>query len=276
MALTDSPYNEPFPMWSTEQETPHPQRYLPLPTATTLKDTSLFGIPLKSAFTGQTMSDATLEGYIQKAISRLEHELNIFITPVAFEERQDYSRELWTQQNAWMKLNNGPILDVQEVSLSFGSGTPLPPIITFPLEYVTVHPQDPAIQLVPILGTPTAGFVLSSFAGAQFAALMAAGIYQFPNAVKIRYRAGFDKDKCPALISGLVEKMAAVMAMSALGPVFMPYNSVSIGLDGVSQGTGSAGINFFATRLQDLQTQIQQEIEAAKSYYLKRILIDYI
>jgi hypothetical protein len=261
---------------SESEETPHPQRFMPIPTAATLKSKSLFGIPLRSALTNQTISDDVLEQYIQQAVSEIEHSLNMFISPVHFDERHDYDRELWTQQNAWLKLNNSPILDVQSVQLSFGNGVPLPPVVDFPLEFVYVNAQEGALRLVPVLGTATSGFVLSSFAGAQMMALVAAGVYQFPGAVKIQYRAGFDLNKLPALLAGLIEKKAAYLALSVLGPVLFPFNSVSIGIDGVSQSSGNAGNQFLAYRMQDLDKQIQQDMDAARSYYCKRLLIDYI
>jgi len=260
---------------NSEQEQPSVTRYLPLPTAQTLKETSLFGIPLKSALTGQTISDTTLNDYITKAISRLEHELNIFITPVAFEERHDYDREIWTQQYAWIKLNNSPILNCQSVQLSFGNGTPLPPLVEFPLEFVYVNGQEGAIRLVPVLGTATSGFVLSSFAGAQFMALMAMGVFNFPGAVLVKYRAGFEPDKVPAMVSGLIEKMAALMALSALGHLIFPYSSIGIGLDGTSQSVGTPGIQFLTGRIADLKEQVQQELDAARNYYQKKLLIDF-
>lgn len=258
-----------------EQQQPAVTRYLPLPTPQTLKDTSLFGIPLKSSLTGQTVSDTTLNNYIIKAISHLEHELNIFITPVNFEERHDYDREIWTQQYAWIKLNNSPVLDCQSVQLSFGNGTPLPPLVEFPLEFVYVNGQEGALRLVPVLGTATSGFVLSSFAGAQWMALVAMGVFNFPGAVLIKYRAGFEPDKVPAMISGLIEKMAALMALSSLGHLIFPYSSVGIGADGLSQSVGTPGIQFLTGRIADLKEQVQQELDAAKNYYQKKFLIDH-
>jgi hypothetical protein len=277
MSISNSPYNNPFPHWSTEEESPHPERYLPIPTPAILKRTSLFGIQLKSSLTGETLPDETIQDYIAKAISRVEHELNIFITPVHFSERHDYNRKMWAQSYAWIKLNNSPVLDVQEIKLSFSNQSePEPALINFPLEHVFVDPQDSAIRLVPAYGSSLSGFLLSSFAGAQFHAMIASGLDVFPGAVRIKYRAGFDNDKCPALIASLVEKMAAYMVLSNLGHLIFPYNSVSIGIDGVSQGTGNAGNQFLTGRLQDLAQQIQQEMEAVKSYYNKRVLVDFI
>ena len=275
MSITNSPLNPPFPFMNSEQEQPSVTRYLSLPTPQSLKETSLFGIPLKSALTGQTISDAVLNDYITKAISRLEHELNIFITPVAFEERHDYDREIWTQQYAWMKLNNSPILNVQSIQLSFGNGTPLPPLVEFPLEFVYVNGQEGAIRLVPVLGTATSGFVLSSFAGAQWMALIAMGVFNFPGAVLVKYRAGFEPNKVPAMISGLIEKMAALMVLSTIGHLIFPYSSIGIGLDGASQSVGTPGVQFLTGRIADLKEQVQQELDAARNYYLKKLIIDF-
>jgi hypothetical protein len=274
MSITNSPLNPPFPFMNSAQEQPSVTRYLPLPTPQTLKDTSLFGIPLKSALTGQTMSDETINHYIIKAVSQLEHELNIFITPVDFDERHDYDREIWTQQYAWVKLNNAPILNVQSVQLSFGNGTPLPPLVEFPLEFVYVNGQEGAVRLVPVLGTATSGFVLSSFAGSQWMALIAMGVFNFPGAVRVQYRAGFESDKVPAMISGLVEKMAALMVLSAIGHLIFPYSSIGIGLDGASQSVGTPGVQFLTGRIADLKEQVQQELDAARNYYLKKFIID--
>ena len=274
MPISNTPHNKPFPFMEKEHEGKI-ERYLPLPTVQTLKDTSLFGIPLKSAFTGETIPDTTLADCILKAVSELEHALNIFIMPVQFEERHDYNREIWTQQYAWQKLNNSPILDVQSVELSFGNGTPLPPLVSFPLEFCYVNSQEGAIRLVPVLGTPTSGFILSSFAGAQWNALLAAGIFEFPGAVKVIYRAGFDLCKIPAMIAGLIEKMAAYQALMILAPLLFIYTSVSIGIDGTSQSSSNMGSQFLALRLTGLKAEIDSELDIARNYYLKSFIIDF-
>lgn len=275
MPISNTPHNESFPAFNVNQEGGI-NRYLPLPTAQTLRNNSLFGIPLRSSFTGQEVSDEMLSNYVSKAISELEHSLNIYVMPVQFTERYDYDKEIWTRSYAWQKLYNGPVLDVQSVQLSFGNGTPLPPIVDFPLEFCFVDPQDAAIRLVPVLGTPTAGFTLSSFSGAQWSALLAAGVANFPGAFLVTYRAGFDLNKVPALIAGLIEKMAALQVLSTMGPLIFPFNSVSLGLDGVSQSSGTAGPQFLASRINDLKESIAKELDTAKGYYLKRTYIDYL
>ena len=275
MAISKTPTEQPFPFQNDVQEST-PTRYLNMPTAETLKASGLFGIPLKSSITGQTLSDATLEDFIAKATSLLEHELNIFITPVHFTERHDYDKEIWTQSYAWQKLNNSPILDVDSVQLAFGTGVPLPALVDFPKEFVYVNALEGVIRLVPVLGTATSGFLQSSFSGAQWASLLAAGATQFPGAFLIKYRAGFEKDKVPALIAGLIDKMAALQVLSMIGPLLFPWSSVGISADGLSQSVGNPGPQFLAGRIADLKEQIETEMKAARNYYLKSFIIDYI
>ena len=285
MPNSTTPHNTPFPLWSVNQESPHPERYIPLPTPQSLKDGELFGIPLTSALTGQTVSDNTLEINIQKAISWLEHELRIFITPVEFQESHDYDRIQWTQQFAYFKVNHTPVLDVSALGLRFGNtgtnnipGNPLNTnqYVNIPNEFIYVTPMDGSIRLVPTSNTQVGNFILSIISGSTFAATVAGRLTYFPGAVQIKYRAGFEQDQVPALIVDLIEKKAAVILLSSLSPVLFPYNSVSTSIDGVSQGVSNGGVNFLSKRIQDLQEQIQIQLEAAKTYYNKRIIFDYV
>jgi hypothetical protein len=92
--------------------------------------------------------------------------------------------------------------------------------------------------------------------------------------VFVRYRAGFERHKVPALLVALIENLAAYKFLSTLGPVLFPYNSTSVGIDGTSQSVSTPGPLFLQNRLNDLQKMIQTEMEAAKGYYQRRFLVD--
>lgn len=115
MSITKTPTVAPFPSWSTEQD-PTAIRYLPLPTAQLMRKRSLFGLPLKSFITGEEITDDTLEVYITEAISQIEHELDLYITPTVFEERHDYNREMQFWSFGYTKLNHTPILNVESIN----------------------------------------------------------------------------------------------------------------------------------------------------------------
>jgi hypothetical protein len=274
VGIIRTPTINPFPAWATHQEI---DRYLPLPTPATMKQGPLFGLPLKSFLTGQVVQDCTIDSYISQAISEIEHTINLFITPVTFSERHDYSREMQFWSFGVTKLHNSPILNVEEYELTFNNGIGIPgslPLVKIPLEFIHVQPGDGTIQLVPAQGVTISGFIVSIYSGLGYHAFNSQAISYWPGAVFVKYRAGFEKHKVPALLVALIENLAAYKFLSALGPVLFPYNSTSVGIDGTSQSVSTPGPLFLQNRLKDLQNMIQTEMEAAKGYYQKRFLVD--
>jgi len=65
------------------------------------------------------------------------------------------------------------------------------------------------------------------------------------------------------------------MALSALGHLIFPYSSVGVNIDGTGQSVSTPGIQFLTGRIADLKEQVQQELDAARNYYQKKLLIDF-
>ncbi len=275
MAISKTSPIEQFPSWATEEETPKVTRFEPIPTPAILKAKALFGIPLRSSITQEVISDAALQSWINEAISEVEHVLDLYITPVTFTEKHDYLGSMWRNSFAYIKLNHSNVITVNRVQLSFNNDVSQPGIIDFPLEHVHLQPQDATIQLVPAFGTSVSGFILSAFSGSHYHALNSALAASIPGAVRVSYTAGFPEDKVPAMLTSLIENMAALNALSTLGPLLFPYSSVSINIDGLGQSVGTPGPAFLANRISDLKEQIERGMEAAKGYYEKRFIVDY-
>jgi len=276
MAITRTPTIEGFPSWATDEGTNPVERFLSLPDADNLKSTKLFGIPLKSALTNDEVPDSTITDYITVAISEIEHELDLYITPVKFNEQHDYTRENFTWSYNFTKLNHPNILEVSSVELTFSNNMATEGFVQFPLEHVHVRPQEGVIQLVPAFGTSLSGFLLSAFSGTQFHALRAMGISNFPGGLRIEYTAGFAKDKVPAVLVELIKVKAALKLLSDLGPVLFPHNSVSIGLDGLSQSTSNPGPQFLRNRMDELEKQEKALRDTAAGYYQRKFVCDTI
>jgi hypothetical protein len=273
MPKSSTPRVSVFPFSATEVDE-SVNRFSDIPDIAKMRNVFLFGIPLQSALTKQTVSDEMIQTYIDSAISELEHELDLTLTPTTYSDRYEFDREMFANSFAWTKLNHKPIIDVSEVSIVFSNDEQK--TVDFPREFIYPNHQDGAVRLVPAVGTTMQGFLLSTFAGAALWALYLSNNSQFPGGLRVVYRAGFEKGKVPALITGLIGNMAAYKLLTNIGPLLFPYSSVSIGLDGASQSVGTPGIGFLAGRIKDLETQIQQQKEAAKTYYLKNFLIDFI
>jgi hypothetical protein len=279
MSITKTQTHSPFPAFEIDQEST-PTRYLPIPTPASLRQTVLFGLPLRSFLTGEEVSDAALQQYIDQSISEIEHQLDIYISPVTFRERHDYSGQLQWWSWGYMKVNHGPILDVSKFQLTFNNGVPNSPgsfpLIDIPLEYIHTQPQEQTIQLVPAMGVTVSGFIASVYSGFAYHSMGAGGISTWPGAILVEYRAGFEGGKVPALLVGLIENMAAFKMLSIMGPILFPHNGVSISIDGTSQSTSTLGPAFLQNRLADLEKIIQQQQDAARGYYQKKFLIDYV
>lgn len=273
--ISQTPTISQFPIWSTEQD-PTANRYMPMVTPAKMRVQSLFGIPLKSAFTGQEMTDDTLQHYIDEAISEVEHILDIYITPVVFQEKHDYNKEMFMWSFAYLKLNHPNVISVKQVAISFNNSFEQPVSVDFPKEHVHIMPQEGVLQLVPATGTTLGGFVLSIFFGVQFHAMRLANILDYPGAIRVTYESGFEKDKVPALLVGLIETIAAIRVLSALGPILFPHNSVSISIDGVAQGTSNPGPAYLRQRMDELNKIKDEQLDAAKGYYQRKFLIDYV
>lgn len=265
-----------FPVWAPDgnDSTGQFQRYMPLPTAEKLKQRALFGIPLRSQLTGETISDETLKYYIDAAVSELEHELDLYITPVTFEEKHDYNRHEFNWSYNYTKLQHGNVLSINKVELSFTNMPSINGFINFPLEMVHIMHQEGVMQLVPATGAALSGYSLAAFGGAQFYALWQAGMQQFPGAVRINYTSGFEDGKIPAAVVDLIENMAAYKILTFIGPLLFPHTSIGISIDGTSQSVGTPGPQFLAQRIKDLKDIVDQGKEAVKGYYQRRYQID--
>lgn len=265
-----------YPVWAKDGEdvTGHFERYSELPTPTDMKDRALFGIPLKSQLTGQEVSDSMIKHYIDSAISELEHELDLYITPVTFEEKHDYKKHEFTWNYNYLKLNHPNVICIEKVELSFSNGSEQG-FVDFPLEHVHLMPQEGVMQLVPAFGTSLSGFLLSAFSGTQFHALRAIGLNEFPGGVRVKYQAGFEEGKVPMAIIELIENMAAYKLLTFVGPTLFPYNSVGVSIDGTSQSVSTPGPQFLAQRIKDLEGIINQSKDAVKGYYQRKFNIDY-
>jgi len=274
MTISKTNQVQPFPSWSIDQNGTN--RYMPIPTATDMKRRSLFGIPLTSKLTGETVQDETLDDYVRQSISEIEHELDLYITPTQFQERHDYDREMQFWSFGYTRLHHSPILNVNKYQLTFNNGVAGIPLVDMPLEFIHVQPQDGTIQLVPANGVGISGFIASVYSGLGFHAFNSQAITHWPGAVLVEYTAGFPAGQIPALLAGLIENLAAYKFLSTIGPLLFPYSSVGISIDGTSQSVGTPGPAFLAQRLGELEKIVQKQMEAARGYYQKRFFIDYL
>jgi hypothetical protein len=277
MPLAYTPTISQFPIWATDQaELPAGiSRYHSMVTPTEMRRSTLFGIPLKSALTQEMLSDEVIQRYIAQAVNEIELATDLYIYPVTFKEKHDYNKEVFNWSYCYIKLNHPNVLNVTKVEISYINDVQKEGFVQFPLEHVHLMPQEGVLQLVPAVGSTFGGFLLTAFAGAQYQAMRYLGATDYPGAIRVEYKCGFEEGKIPAAVAGLIEVTAAYNILSAMGPILFPFSSISISIDGVSQGNSMPGPGFLQQRMGELDKRKQELMATVKGYFQRSLLVDF-
>jgi len=246
---------------------PHFSRTQPLITPQRIKAEFLFGIPLTSSLTNETMPDDTIKSFIEQAVGEAEISLNIPIQPVRktdsfpFERADDWGLGL-------RSFSTWPVLKVERLYATFpGRMPPNAALVNeagevdFPTSWVRLgyETASPAFNILPVAG---GDLILNQAPDninfTPFRALFLTWMKTYPHVWTVQYMAGFDFDRIPIAVNTLVGLYAARAIMSQLGPVLFPHQSYGIGIDGMSQSVATPGPAFLAQKMQEIEMRIQE------------------
>jgi len=220
-----------------------------------VRDKYLFGINIEDAF-GNELPDSTIQQYIDDAVSLLEHDLDISITPVYnYVEQMDYRLNEYIDWG-YMALNNYPVIQINKmemVILRDETGEP-EAIQEIPNAWIVLQEHDGIIRLMP---------------NARFPAKLAIGArgYWFPELLRadaipafwrVTYDYGFEDGKVPMLVNQAIGLTAAITALIIGGNLVIGAGiaSQSISLDGLSQSistTASAENSAYSATIKEYQ-----------------------
>lgn len=232
----------------------------------------LFGIPLTSSLTGETIADASLKNFIKKGIAEVETAVRITISPVRMKDRFDFERaddlQFGTRQ-----LTRWPVIKVEHLKALWpgrsealaGADPNQSEEADYPTSWVVLTGDTGLVRIVPnssgIVGAD-AIFLTSGYRSA-----MIGGMKSWPNMWRIHYIAGFEPDKVPDLVNDAIGTCAALRFLSMMGPVIFPYASQSIGLDGMSQAVATAGPQWLQMRMQELEQERDRLVNLLKTHF---------
>lgn len=250
-------------------------RVEPFLTPDKIRNEFLFGIPLVSLITGQSLTDETIKSVIRRAANLVETECKIDVFPVQRMIRIDFD---WTKQNqgfSHMKLRYAPVKSIEEVTIrlinskNYVDGQLTDPnadqeggvIYSMPLDWINLQAEGhrgviyfTPLQTVYTGGYPNTGIGSTGTADIQAATIMSA-INQtrwYPGFWAIKATFGFEDGSIPSPINELIACYASMEILSLIGATNW-YSGKSIGIDGVSQSVSNPGPQVFATRMQDLK-----------------------
>ena len=230
------------------------KRVAPLMSVDELKRTYLFGIDIVDN-NGNELSQEAYQDYLDNAVSMLEHELDISITPRKEVEDRDYHmNEYWDW--GYFQLNNFPVIQVDKMELIYfrdenGEAETLQEI---PNNWIRIQPHDGILRLIPNARFP-ANLQVDQV-GNYFPEILRTRMV--PHLWRITYTHGF-KDGCvPVLINQAIGYLAAIQALIIAGNLVIGagISAQSISLDGLSQSittTASAENSSYSATIKEYQ-----------------------
>lgn len=233
-------------------------------TVAQLKARYLFGVDLRDD-SGNILTEATFAHYILAAVRWMEHELDIPILPTVFVEQHDYYRNDFGAY-AFLKLDNAPVLSVEEFRVQYPSGQN---VIVWPNEWLRLNAAEGHLQVVPTAGTLSEVLIGT---GGGFLPALYGGLPYLPQLFQVTYTAGFASGKVPRNIVDLIGMFASMGPFNIFGDLIAGAGiaSFSLSLDGLSQSintTSSATNSGYGSRIIQYLKQIKQQIPVLRRYY---------
>lgn len=246
----------------------------PLLDVETYKKRYLFGVDLRDG-NGDEIEDSVIESYLCAAQDYIEHILEAPIEPQEFTEHLDYKLSEY-RTYVYLQLSKYPIVEVDEVNLSFGNGFR----IEFPEEWYKVYGKPGQIQLLPTFGTFQRLIFTSS---GQVAPSVLYGRYA-PQILEVKgkYGIGDDEGRVQPIINqaiGLYASIYMLQMLGDIGPGGPGVSSTSVSMDGLSQSLStaiSATNNLFGASILKYTDMLQKTIIPMLLKHYKRIKLTHI
>jgi hypothetical protein len=224
---------------------------------------------------GINYTDDDLKDRIQMATAEAELELKTPIFAEEFFERLAFDRNTY---NAWvyLKSENRPIQTIISLKIESSNFERIYEIDPSWLEMGNAYKGQ--INVVPLLAAYSAGGSMTAYAnGAAAYLLIAANVAWVPAYWSVRFTAGLSgtTGTVPIVVNNLIGTMATIQILSGAA-LANPYNSVSLGQDGISQGQSSAGVQVFAGRIQELMLSKETLLGQIKRAFNTKMFITNI
>jgi len=239
-------------------------------TVEALKTRFLLGINL-TLDDGTPYPDEFFEYNIKSAISLLEHELDIYITPTDKIDKIDFRSPNYYNWN-FVQLDHYPVIEVSKWEVIFPSNSTL---FEYPVEWIRIDNDKGILRLFPDQGNIPQWMV-----NASFLPYLVMGHSHLPHFYNVTYKAGFAEDAIPFAINEAIGLISSMLPLDTAGDLIAGAGiaNYSISIDGQSQsiGTTSSATNSgYGARLNSYKDRLKNNMNTLRNYY-KGILFDSI
>lgn len=246
-------------------------RLEPLITPEEVRTQHLFGIPLVSFFpdpvTGkrQVFTNEIIKEVIVRSVSIVETETNLDIFPIQRREKHDWDRALY-MSFGYFQLLHKPCSSIEQISVSPPDNSDI--FIVPPLWVETARLQYGNVNIIPLLVSlqTQGGVVQATTAGAAVFLSIFSNRNYVPSFWAINYTTGFPNGNLPRIFNELIGTVAAMEILGMLAATYR-YQSVSLGIDGMSQSQSGPGPQLFAVRMQQLTDKRKMLTKKLRSMY---------
>jgi len=228
-------------------------------TVKQLKERYLFGLLDVTDSEGNSISDETLQVYINNAVSMLEHYLDIAIMPrTDVEEKDYYANDYWDW--GYFQLNHFPLLSIDKMEISYlkdNDGNDIS-IQEIPKAWIHTNKDTGIVRLIPNNKFPAN---LQVGSGGNFFPELFRRHSHVPQLWHITYTHGFAEGCIPVLFNAAIGLTAAMYALSVAGNLVLGAGIAgsSLSLDGLSQSiqtTPSAENSAYSATLKEYQARM--------------------
>lgn len=217
-----------------------------------------------------------LKDWIELATNEFELMSNLSINRVQHKERIPFDRNAY-KSFVYMKLNNGPILSIEEVIIESSNKETIYRLPPDWIEMGLAHKRQ--INLIPILSIfGASGLQDGQASNAGLIFIQAVNNFQWlPAFYSVTYTCGLtnEEGKIPKIVNDIIGMTAAIELLSEKQAT-IKYQSTSISQDGISQSASGPGPQTYKVRITELTERRDKMLKKLKSkfhqkYYLSTI-----
>lgn len=246
------------------------RRVEPLLTPELLKSRYLKGIDVSK------YSNTELKDEIELAMNEFEILTGLNLTKVQFKERIPFDRAAY-QAFVYMKLNNGPILSIEEVLIESSNGESIYKLPADWIEMGFAHKRQ--INLIPILSIfGAAGLKDGQASNAGLIFIQAINNFRWlPAFYSVTYTCGLchKEGNVPIIANEIIGMTAAMEILSSLG-ANIKYNSTSISQDGISQSASGMGPKTYEARIEELEKKRERLLKKLRAEFHQKYFLSNI
>jgi hypothetical protein len=238
-------------------------RFCAYPTPADILKFGLKGIPKRFPLTGEMLDEEYISPFLASAIADLEM-TGLCINSILKTYNEDFHDQQFTKNYMPILLPLSPVLRVEKIVFHYPHTTTDQPMAVFivPEHWITFEKNKVNIVastgvLAPSLLNQTSTPVLAIWSNATYR----------PNAMSVTYQAGFMPDQLPYNLWKLLIDKAVYSILIDIGPLLLPVQSMSVGMDGISQSASTPGASLLDRRIQSLQKEIDRTTRKILGYY---------